>query len=107
MAIQYSQSPGPIIIPLLKNLPHPSSLTTDPLMKLCNFTGRINAWTFAFRLLTNPICSITIQSYTDIQKQGEVNITAGLKKRIRDKEILLVDDIADSGKTLKRAIGYL
>lgn len=54
-----------------------------------------------------PICSITIQSYTDIQKQGEVQITAGLKKRIQGKNILLVDDIADSGKTLKRAMGYL
>lgn len=54
-----------------------------------------------------PICSITIQSYEDIQKQGEVQIVAGLKRRIRDKKILLVDDIADSGKTLKRAMGYL
>jgi len=54
-----------------------------------------------------PICSITIQSYTDVQKQGEVQITAGLKKQIRDKKILLVDDISDSGKTLKRATSYL
>ena len=58
-------------------------------------------------LLRIPICSITIQSYTDVQKQGEVRITAGLKKRIAGKKILLVDDIADSGKTLKRAITYL
>ncbi len=54
-----------------------------------------------------PICSITIQSYTDIQKQGELRITAGLNAHIRGKRILLVDDIADSGKTLKRAVGYL
>src|SRR5690349_17332105 len=54
-----------------------------------------------------PIASITIQSYTDIQKQGKVQITAGLKSQIKDKKILLVDDIADSGKTLKRAISYL
>jgi len=36
-----------------------------------------------------------------------LHITAGLKAHIRDKRILLVDDIADSGRTLKRAIGYL
>lgn len=54
-----------------------------------------------------PICSITIQSYTDIQKQGELKITAKLGKHIAEKRILLVDDIADSGKTLKRAINYL
>lgn len=54
-----------------------------------------------------PICSITIQSYTDIQKQGELRITAKLGRHIQGKEILLVDDIADSGKTLKRAVSYL
>lgn len=54
-----------------------------------------------------PISSITIQSYTDIEKQGEVNITAGLSKIIKGKKILLVDDIADTGKTLIRATEYL
>lgn len=54
-----------------------------------------------------PICSITIQSYTDIQKQGELKITAGLGGHIAGKRILLVDDIADTGKTLKRATSYL
>src|SRR5688572_11933141 len=54
-----------------------------------------------------PIASITIQSYTDIQKQGKVKITAGLKSQIKGKRILLVDDIADTGKTLKRATSYL
>lgn len=54
-----------------------------------------------------PISSITIQSYTDIQEQGQVKITAGLAKIIKDKKILLVDDIADTGKTLVRATAYL
>ncbi len=54
-----------------------------------------------------PISSITIQSYTDIQKQGQVEITAGLSSRIAGKRVLLVDDIADTGKTLTRAVSYL
>lgn len=54
-----------------------------------------------------PIASITIQSYTDIQKQGEVEITDGLSRRIEHKRVLLVDDIADTGKTLIRATAYL
>ncbi len=54
-----------------------------------------------------PICSITIQSYTDIQKQGEVHITDGLSSSISGKRVLLVDDIADTGTTLKRAIAYI
>lgn len=54
-----------------------------------------------------PISTITIQSYTDIKKQGLVHITSKLGKTIRGKNILLVDDIADSGKTFLRAISYL
>ncbi len=54
-----------------------------------------------------PICSITIQSYTDIQQQGEVHITEGLSASIAGKRVLLVDDIADTGTTLKRASSYL
>ncbi len=54
-----------------------------------------------------PISTIAIQSYTDIQKQGKLFIAAKLQVSIRDKSILLVDDIADSGKTFKRALSYL
>ncbi len=57
--------------------------------------------------LQKPISTITIQSYTDIKKQGLVQITSKLGKPIRGKHILLVDDIADSGKTFHRAIQYL
>ena len=58
-------------------------------------------------LLRIPIATITIQSYTDIQAHGEIQITEKLHSPIRGKRILLVDDVSDSGKTLKRAITYL
>lgn len=58
-------------------------------------------------LLAVPISTITIQSYEDIQSQGEVKITAKLQKSVKGKRILLVDDVSDSGKTLKRAVSYL
>jgi len=54
-----------------------------------------------------PIYSFTIQSYTDIKKQGELEITETLGRPIRGKRVLLVDDNADSGKTFLRAIRYL
>lgn len=54
-----------------------------------------------------PIYSFTIQSYTDIQEQGKLEITETLGRTIRDKHILLVDDNADSGKTFLRALGYV
>lgn len=54
-----------------------------------------------------PIATIAIQSYSDIQKQGELKITQPLNMHIRGKHILLVDDVADTGKTFKRAATYL
>jgi hypoxanthine phosphoribosyltransferase len=54
-----------------------------------------------------PIATITIQSYSDIQKRGEIMITEPLTTDIRGKDVLLVDDVADSGKTLTRATEYL
>ena len=58
-------------------------------------------------LLRIPIATITIQSYTDIQSQGELVISQKLHVPIRGKRILLVDDVADTGKTLVRAVKYL
>ncbi len=58
-------------------------------------------------LLRVPISTFTIQSYTDIQSQGEVKITAGLQTSIEGKHVLLVDDVSDTGKTLIRALEYL
>ncbi len=54
-----------------------------------------------------PVSTIVIQSYTDIQTQGEVTITGKLQTSIRGKRVLLVDDISDSGRTFVRALRYL
>ncbi len=54
-----------------------------------------------------PISIIAIQSYTDIQKSGEAVLTAKLQNSIKHKHILLVDDVADSGKSMRRATKYL
>lgn len=53
------------------------------------------------------ISTITIQSYTDIQTQGEVRVTEKLSTPIRGKRILLVDDVSDTGTTIIRAKKYL
>lgn len=58
-------------------------------------------------LLRIPISTITIQSYTDIQTAGEAKLTAKLQNSIKNKHVLLVDDVSDTGKTLQRAIKYL
>lgn len=58
-------------------------------------------------LLRVPISTFTIQSYTDIQSSGEVKITKPLTVPLFGKTILLVDDVADRGTTMQRALEYL
>ncbi len=58
-------------------------------------------------LLQVPIWTIAIQSYTDIQQQGEVQILGTLQTSIEQKHVLLIDDVSDSGRTFQRAIEYL
>jgi hypoxanthine phosphoribosyltransferase len=58
-------------------------------------------------LLHVPISTFTIQSYTDIQQSGEVKITKPLATPLDEKTVLLVDDVADRGNTMVRAIEYL
>ena len=53
-----------------------------------------------------PIFSVTIQSYKEF-KQGKLEITQKLGMFLEGQNVLVVDEIADSGKTLERAIGYL
>lgn len=58
-------------------------------------------------LLRVPISTFTIQSYSDLQTRGEAKITKPLTVPLDGKKILLVDDVADSGTTLVRALEYL
>jgi hypoxanthine phosphoribosyltransferase len=53
-----------------------------------------------------PIYSVSIQSYEDLQ-QHELRITQELNVDLNNTNLLLVDEIIDSGKTLVRALEYL
>lgn len=57
--------------------------------------------------LSLPIASFTIQSYKDLKQQSASKITFGLGKKLKNQKVLLVDDVADSGKTFIRGISYL
>lgn len=54
-----------------------------------------------------PIATIVIQSYKDIQTQGEVKLLTKVQTPLRSKHVLLVDDVVDTGKTMKRAVAYV
>lgn len=81
---------------------------TDPLDKIVAISrGGLTLGHLLSDLLRVPVSTITIQSYTDIQTSGVAVLTEKLHNPIKNKHILLVDDVSDSGKTLIRAIKYL
>lgn len=80
-------------------------LTVDLIVAIAR--GGLSLGLMLSDFLRIPVSTIVIQSYDDIQKQGEFKITGRLQTPIKDKRILLVDDIADSGKTFQRAAKYL
>lgn len=58
-------------------------------------------------LLDLPISLFTIQAYKEIGKIKKPKIIEELNANIQGKNILLVDEIVDTGKTLALALSYL
>ena len=43
---------------------------------------------------------VGVSSYTDMQSTGEVKVTLDLSRTIRDRHVLLIEDIVDTGLTM-------
>ena len=48
-----------------------------------------------------------VKSYVSKNKQGDIQITKDLETRIKGKHVYIVDDIYDTGNTMKAVIEYL
>lgn len=57
-------------------------------------------------LLLIPISHITIESYKDLKRKKHAIITETPTSNFQRQTILIVDEIADSGRTFKRALSY-
>lgn len=53
------------------------------------------------------MATVTAQSYTGIGERGEPKITEPLKRSLRGKNILIVDDLVDHGHTLKAVVRHV
>ncbi len=51
--------------------------------------------------------SITAYSYTGTESSGKVKMLSKLKLEIKDRNVLLVDDILDTGRTMKKIVDFL
>ncbi|MHA3965152.1 MAG: phosphoribosyltransferase [Candidatus Thorarchaeota archaeon SMTZ1-45] len=59
-------------------------------------------------LYANTLQNIRIEYYTDVAEKGkEPKITQPLTGSMKDKNILLVDEVADTGDTLQHAIDHV
>lgn len=58
-------------------------------------------------LLNLPISHIAIESYTDLSQQKEPIVTQISPREFKGENILLVDELSDSGKTFVRGLSYL
>ena len=54
-----------------------------------------------------PVASFTISSYKDLKQQELSDISYPLGRDLKNKHILLIDDVSDTGKTFIRGTAYL
>ena len=54
-----------------------------------------------------PVASCTISSYKDLKQQELSDISFHIGGDLKNKHILLIDDVSDTGKTFIRGIKYL
>ena len=54
-----------------------------------------------------PVASFTISSYKDLKQQKLADVSYHVGGDLKNKHILLVDDVSDTGKTFVRGIKYL
>jgi len=76
---------------------------------VCNLKGAFIFLADLCRNITAPVSTdfIAATSYKGTKSTGDVRIIKDLKMDVRGKNILLVEDIVDTGYTLKYIIEYL
>lgn len=57
--------------------------------------------------LSLPVATFTVSSYKDLRQEKSSEISFHVGGDLKNKRILLVDDVSDTGKTFERGVEYL
>ena len=76
---------------------------------ICNLKGAFVFLADLCRYITSPVCIdfIATTSYKGTMSTGDVRIIKDLKMDVRGKNLLLVEDIVDTGYTIDYILKYL
>lgn len=61
----------------------------------------------ADKIETPNIIPMRVKSYTNVNSNDEIELIYGLPIPVKNKDVLLLDDVFDSGKTIKFAKDYI
>ena len=78
--------------------------TSKPLTVICLSNGAIIFAADLIRQIPIPLeldC-ISVSSYRGTESTGDVKLDKGLKLCVKDRNVIIVDDILDTGRTLKK-----
>ncbi|MCM8527979.1 MAG: hypoxanthine phosphoribosyltransferase [Lentisphaeraceae bacterium] len=80
--------------------------TGKPLTVICLSNGAIIFAADLIRHIPIPIQldSISVSSYRGTESTGSVKLEKGLKLCVKNRHVIIVDDILDTGRTLKKVV---
>lgn len=94
---------------LAKNISDEHRGDKTPVVMICVLNGGFMFYTELVKSLTIDVeCDfVRVKSYVAKNKQGDIQITKDLETPIKGKHIYLVDDVYDSGNTMRALIDFL
>ena len=94
---------------LAKQLSDDHKEDKTPVVAVCILNGGFMFFTDFVRAMPIDLeCGfMRVKSYVSKRKQGDIQITKDLEAPIKGKHVYIIDDIYDTGNTMKAVVAYL
>ena len=82
---------------------------TDEIVMVCVLKGSINFYSdLVKRIDLNCLYNfIQVSSYSGMQTTGKIKVKSWLEESLENKHVIIVEDVVDTGNTLKYIIKYI